>query len=342
MGETIIGASVIISGTTTGTVTDFDGNFELEANQGEDIQISYVGYKTKTVKAQPNIIVELDEDAEALEEVIVIGYGVQKKSVVTAAIARVSEADLEKTSPVRVDNALKGLAAGVTVTSASGQPGEGSRIRIRGVGTINNSDPLYIVDGMPIEGGIDYLNPNDIASIEVLKDAASGAIYGARAANGVILVTTKKGSEGNVKVTYDYSYSLQNAWKQRDMLNATEYALLMNEGSLNAGKAAIYSDPYSFGTGTNWQDEVFNSNAPMQNHQVSVSSATDKTNYFLSFGYFTQDGIVGGNYDRYNYSRMTLRSNITNYLLNDKSRNWLNKIQIGMNASYAHITSKSL
>ena len=341
-GETIIGASVIVSGTTNGTVTDFDGNFELNASSGDLIQISYVGYKTQTITAQPNMIIELAEDSEALEEVIVIGYGVQKKSVVTAAIARVSEADLERTSPTRVDNALKGLAAGVTVTSASGQPGEGSRIRIRGVGTINNSDPLYIVDGMPIEGGIDYLNPNDIASIEVLKDAASGAIYGARAANGVILVTTKKGSEGKVKVTYDYSYSLQNAWKQRDMLNATEYAILMNEGALNAGKAAIYADPYSFGTGTNWQDEVFNKNAPMQNHQISVSSATDKTNYFLSFGYLTQDGIVGGNYDRSNYNRMTLRSNITNYLLNDQSRNWLNKIQIGMNASYAHITSTAL
>ena len=284
----------------------------------------------------------LEEDTELLDEVVVIGYGVQKKSVVTAAIARISEADLEKSNPLRVDNALKGLAAGVTVTSASGQPGEGSKIRIRGIGTINNSDPLYIVDGMPISGGIDYLNPSDIASIEVLKDAASAAVYGARAANGVILVTTKSGKIGTTKVTYDFSYSLQNPWKERDVLNATEYALLMNEGNLNAGIAPEYSDPYSFGTGTNWQKEVFNYNAPMQSHQLSVSSANDKTNYYLSLGYFTQEGIVGGNYDRSNYDRLTIRSNVNTTLLDTKERTWLNKIQVGVNASYANINSKGI
>ena len=160
---------------------------------------------------------------------------------------------------------------------------------------------MYIVDGMPISGGIDYLNPSDIASIEVLKDAASAAVYGTRGANGVILVTTKTGKVGTTKVTYDFAYSLQNPWKEKDVLNATEYALLMNEGNLNAGYAPIYNDPYSYGTGTNWQNEVFNYNAPMQNHQFSISSANDKTNYYTSFGYFSQDGIVGGNYDRSNY-----------------------------------------
>lgn len=152
-----------------------------------------------------------------------------------------------------MDDALKGLAAGVSVTSQSGQPGSGSRIRVRGVGTINNSEPLYIVDGMPIEGGLDYVNPNDILSIEVLKDAASGAIYGARAANGVILITTKSGQKGQVRVNYDFSYGFQNPWKEYDVLNATKYAILMNEGYMADGKAPIYSDPYSLGKGTNWQ-----------------------------------------------------------------------------------------
>ncbi len=341
-GEPIIGANVLEVGTTNGATTDFDGNFQLTTSPNAILKVSYVGYKEKTVQAKESLTIILQEDSEALDEVVVIGYGVQKKSVVTASIARVGEQELGKVAPVRVDNALKGLAAGVTVTSASGQPGEGSRIRIRGVGTINNSDPLYIVDGMPIDGGIDYLNPNDIASIEVLKDAASGAVYGARAANGVILVTTKSGKEGNARVTYDFSYSLQNPWKHRSVLDATEYALLMNEGYMNAGYAPKYADPYSYGKGTDWQKETFNRNAPMQNHQVSVSGASPKTNYYLSFGYFKQDGIVGGDYDRSNYERLTIRSNALQNLYETKDRNWLNKVQLGVNASYAHVKSKGI
>lgn len=341
-GEPIIGANILQSGTTNGATTDLDGLFQIETPADAMLKVSYVGYKEKTVAAKETLNIVLREDSEALEEVVVIGYGVQKKSVVTAAIARVGEADLGKIAPVRVDNALKGLAAGVTVTSASGQPGEGSRIRIRGVGTINNSDPLYIVDGMPIDGGIDYLNPSDIASIEVLKDAASGAVYGARAANGVILVTTKSGKEGNANFTYDFSYSLQNPWKERTVLDATEYALLMNEGFMNAGQAPKYNDPYSFGKGTNWQKETFNYDAPMQSHQLSVSGSGQKTNYYLSLGYFTQDGIVGGNFDRSNYERLTLRSNTLHNLYETKERTWLNKVQLGVNASFANVKSKGI
>ena len=285
----------------------------------------------------------LEESGELLDEVIVVGYGVQKKSVVTASIAKVSAEDLGSTAPVRVDNALKGLAAGVTVTSASGQPGAAAKIRIRGIGTINNSDPLYIVDGMPIEGGLDYLNPSDIASIEVLKDAASGAVYGARAANGVVLVTTKTGKEGRTRVTYDFSYGWQRPWKERDVLNATEYAIMMNEGAVNAGMAPKYNDPYSYGKGTNWQKETFNYDAPVVNHQVSISGASDKINYLVSMGYYTQEGIVGGNFDRSNYERLTLRSN-TSYTLFDesKSRNWLKSLKVFSNLSYARIKSKGI
>lgn len=267
--------------------------------------------------------------------------------MVTASIARVSSEDLANTAPVRMDNALKGLAAGVTVTSSSGQPGAAAQIRVRGVGTIRTengaADPLYIVDGMPIEGGLDYLNPSDIASIEVLKDAASGAVYGARAANGVILVTTKSGKIGKTKVTYDFSYGWQSAWKNRDVLNATEYALMMNEGAINAGIAPKYNDPYSYGMGTDWQNEVFNDNAPVMNHQVSVSGASDKVNYLFSAGYYTQDGIVGGNFNRSNYERLTLRSN-TQYTLFDesKNRNWLNSLKVTSNLSYARIKSTGI
>ncbi|WP_347078969.1 SusC/RagA family TonB-linked outer membrane protein, partial [Bacteroides thetaiotaomicron] len=187
---------------------------------------------------------------------------------------------------------------------------------------------------------LDYLNPNDIASIEVLKDAASGAVYGARAANGVILVTTKTGKIGKTKVTYDFSYGWQSAWKKRDVLNASEYALMINEGAINAGIAPKFSDPYSYGQGTNWQDEVFNNNAPMMNHQVSVSGASEKVNYLFSLGFYTQDGIVGGNFDRSNYERLTLRSN-TQYTLFDESkeRNWLNSLKVTSNLSYARIKS---
>ena len=345
--EPLPGVNVVVKGnTSTGTITDFNGTFTLSAPADAILSISYIGFKSQeiAVKGHKDIKIVLQEDSETLDEVVVVGYGVQKKSVVTASIAKVSADDLASTAPVRMDNALKGLASGVTVTSSSGQPGAAAQIRVRGVGTIRTengaADPLYIVDGMPLEGGLDYLNPNDIASIEVLKDAASGAVYGARAANGVILVTTKTGKIGKTKVTYDFSYGWQSAWKKRDVLNASEYALMINEGAINAGIAPKFSDPYSYGQGTNWQDEVFNNTAPMMNHQVSVSGASEKVNYLFSLGFYTQDGIVGGNFDRSNYERLTLRSN-TQYTLFDESkeRNWLNSLKVTSNLSYARIKS---
>ena len=345
--EPLPGVNVVVKGnTSTGTITDFNGTFTLSAPADAILSISYIGFKSQeiAVKGHKDIKIVLQEDSETLDEVVVVGYGVQKKSVVTASIAKVSADDLASTAPVRMDNALKGLASGVTVTSSSGQPGAAAQIRVRGVGTIRTengaADPLYIVDGMPLEGGLDYLNPNDSASIEVLKDAASGAVYGARAANGVILVTTKTGKIGKTKVTYDFSYGWQSAWKKRDVLNASEYALMINEGAINAGIAPKFSDPYSYGQGTNWQDEVFNNNAPMMNHQVSVSGASEKVNYLFSLGFYTQDGIVGGNFDRSNYERLTLRSN-TQYTLFDESkeRNWLNSLKVTSNLSYARIKS---
>ncbi|MCR5077174.1 MAG: TonB-dependent receptor [Prevotella sp.] len=342
-GEPVIGATVMVKGTTNGTATDLDGNFTIAVDPGATLTISYVGYTTQEMRAANNMTVTLKEDAKMLNDVVVIGYGTQKKSVVTAAIAKVDAADMANKSIVRMDNALKGLAAGVNVTSSSGQPGAAARIRVRGTGTINNSDPLYIVDGMPIEGGLDYVNPSDIESIEVLKDAASGAIYGARAANGVILVTTKKGKKGRANVNYNFSYGWQSAWKHRDVLNATDYAILQNEQHTNSGQPAPYADPYALGAGTDWQNLVFNDNAPVVNHELSVSGASDKLNYYLSMGYYTQDGIVGGNYGQSNYQRLTLRSNTTYNLFDDTAeRNWLNKLDLTANLSYARVKSAGI
>lgn len=342
-GEPIIGASVIEKGSSNGSITDIDGNFTVSVEPGATLVVSYVGYVSQEIKAANDMHITLKEDALTLNDVVVVGYGVQKKSVVTASIAKVNNEDLATTAPLRMDNALKGLAAGVNVTSASGQPGAAARVRIRGNGTINNSDPLYIVDGMPIEGGLDYLNPTDIESLEVLKDAASGAIYGARAANGVVLVTTKKGSKGKVHVNYNFSAGWQTAWKRRDVLDATSYAVLTNESYINAGQPAPFADPYSFGKGTDWQDLIFNDRAPVTNHELSVSGASEKVNYYLSLGYYDQEGIIGGNKGRSNYDRLTLRSNTKYNIFDDsESRNWLNKLDVTTNVSYARIHSTSI
>mgnify|MGYP002425854832 CR=1 FL=1 len=346
--EPLIGVSVMVAGSKTATATDIDGNFVISVPENSELKFSYVGFEPQTLNVgasdMAGVVVKMSEDSQVLDEVVVVGYGVQKKSVVTASIAKVSSDDLSHVAPVRMDNALKGLAAGVNVTSNSGQPGEGSRVRIRGTGTINDSDPLYIVDGMPIDDAFDFVNPNDIESIEVLKDAASGAIYGARAANGVVLVTTKKGKEGKAKINYNFSYGWQSPWKRRKMTNATDYAILQNERAINGGQAPVFADPYNLtdsngdpiiGGGTDWQDLVFNDNAPIMNHDVSVSGATDKVNYYFSLGYFTQDGIVGGNYGHSNYDRLTLRSNTT-YNIYDatKERSWLNNVELGANLAY--------
>lgn len=345
-GDPLIGVSVVEKGASIGVATDFDGKFELKTHVGATLEMTYVGYKPQSYNVKgdaTNVEIYLTEDSQQLEEVLVIGYGTQKKSVVTAAISQIDEETIAQTAPVRIDAALKGLTSGVTVTSSSGQPGSAAQVRIRGIGTINNSDPLYIVDGMPIEGGIDYLNPTDIKSIEVLKDAASGAVYGARAANGVVLVTTKSGSVGRAKITYDFNYGWQSHSKSLRMLNATEYAVLKNEGYLNIGQDAPYADPYSYGKGFDWQDAIFNDGAPVQTHQLSVSGGKEDINYYFSLGYLDQEGIVGGDWDHSNYNRLTLRSNVQATLFDDsKKRDYLNKFTVTTNLSYARIHSKGI
>ena len=340
------GVNVVVKGTSIGTITDLDGQFSFAVPAKSMLSITYIGYKPLEVAADGSKLmnITLQEDTETLDEVVVVGYGVQKKSVVTAAISRVTAEDLNNTTPSRIEDALKGKVSGVQITQSSGQPGADSKVRIRGVGTVNNSEPLYIVDGMPVDGGINYLNPTDIQSVEILKDAASAAIYGARAANGVILVTTKSGVSGKTNITYDFTYGLQNPWKKRSVLNATEYMTLMNEVAVNDGNAPKYLPEQiaSAGKGTDWQDETFNYDAPVQSHQVSVNGGSDKIVYFLSLGYFDQEGIVGGNYGKSNYNRWSLRTNSTYNVFETKDRSFLNKMRVGVNISYARSKSSAI
>ena len=342
--QPIVGAFVVEQGTSNGTVTGMDGEFALRVPAKASLEVTCIGYVTQVVAADPDRSLEivLQEDAEMLEETVVIGYGVQKKSVVTAAISSVTSDDLKVQSQNRVDNMLQGMTSGVQVTQTSGAPGASSTVIVRGIGSINHASPLYIVDGMPA-GSIDYINPNDIERIDVLKDAASAAVYGARAADGVVLVTTKSGSEGKTVVTYDFSYGLQNPWRKPSVLNATEYAIMMNEGMLNAGNAPIYDDPYSLGKGTDWVEAIFDKNAPVVKHDVNVSGGSKRVNYSVSGGYLSTKGTIGGRFDQSYYDRMTLRENVGITLFDESAtRNWLNKLTFNNQISFAHIKSAGI
>ena len=342
--QPVIGAFVVEQGTSNGTMTGVDGDFSLTTRRGANVEISCIGYVSQVIvnDGAQNLVIVLEDDAEMLEETVVSGYGVQKKSVVTASISSVTEEDLKVQSQTRVDNMLQGMTSGVQVTQNSGAPGASSTVIVRGVGSINHASPLYIVDGMPA-GSIDYINPNDIERIDVLKDAASAAVYGARAADGVVLVTTKSGKEGKTVVNYDFSYGIQNPWRKPSVLNATEYAIMMNEGMLNAGSAPIYDDPYSLGEGTDWVDAIFDKNAPIVKHDLNISGGNSRINYSISGGYLSTQGTIGGRFGQSYYDRMTLRENI-GVTLFDKSaeRNWLNKLTIGNQISFAHIKSAGI
>lgn len=337
-GESLPGANVIATGTLTGTTTDFDGAYTLEIAPGDhDLSVRFVGYKTKNAKISiqqgETLVVnwELEPDVTILDELVVIGYGVQQKSVVTGAISGVRSKDLENMPVTRLEQALQGRTSGLTIAASSGQPGASATVRVRGTTTINDSDPLYIVDGIPVDvGGIDYLNAADIESIEVLKDAASAAIYGARAANGVIIVTTKKGQEGAMRINYHAYLGTQSPAKKLDLLNATQYGILRNEALTNAGLAPAFSNPESLGEGTDWQGTIFNNNAIIQNHELSISGGNSKSTYYFSFGYLDQEGIVAT--DISHYKRLNLRLNATHQV-----NEWL---RFGNNFGYSHIKNK--
>jgi TonB-dependent starch-binding outer membrane protein SusC len=309
--EPLIGASIKDTKTNKGTTTDVDGRFELQCDENATLEFSYIGYKTLNIKreGQKTLDIQLTEDNKALEELVVVGYGVQKKSVVTGAISKVKSEDLENMPVQRIEQSLLGRTSGVRVTTGSGQPGEGATVRIRGTTSINNSEPLYVVDGIPILGGIDFLNQGDIESIEVLKDAASAAIYGARAANGVIIVTTKKGAPDRMQVSYHTYFGKQYPWKKLSLLNSREYATLMNEAFVAGGDGIQFQNPSALTQTTDWQSAVFNDGAMMKNHELSISAGSKKSQYFFSAGYFDQDGIVSK--ENSNWKRFTLRFNAT-------------------------------
>lgn len=296
-GKALAGVSVQIKGTTRGILTDENGNFSIEANQGDVLFVSYTGYTSKevTVNGQEALNIVLTAETDDLNDVIVIGYGTQKKSLVTGAIAQVSSKDIANKQIGRLDDALRGQAAGVSVIQSNGAPGSAPSVIIRGVTTINDNTPLYVIDGVVQtgNGGIDYLDPNDIASMEVLKDAASAAVYGSKASNGVIIITTKKGRLNSaMQVNYSGQYGWQSPITKVKMANATQYAQLRNEAAINDGQPVPYASPSIFGTGTNWQDEIFSDNAIYQNHSLSISGGSEKSTYYLSAGYRGQQGLI--------------------------------------------------
>lgn len=320
-GEPIIGANIRVKGTTVGTITDVDGNFTLKLEDNADfIEVSYIGYKTQNVslKDKKELTITLKEDTETLEEVVVVGYGVKKKVNLTGAVGAVEGKDLIKSPVAKLSNALAGRMPGVMAVSNSGEPASQASLNIRGNSTLNNNSPLIVVDGIPRDS-FDQFDPNEIESITVLKDGAAAAIYGARANNGVFLVTTKRGSKGKFSVGYNGTVSIQNPTKYPDVMNAYQFATNTNKALDNMGydrnnpahASRYYSNDdierFRLGqAGGNWYDATFKDNAMMQNHNITVNGGTDIVRYFLSLGLVDQDGM----YDNINYKAYKFRSNI--------------------------------
>ena len=316
--EPIIGAKVAVKGSTVATVTNFDGRFSIEASPNDVLVVSYVGMLTKEVAvgSEKNFNIVLTDDTKALEEVVVIGYGTVKKRDVTTAITTISTKDLDQRPIISADQALQGKAAGVSVIKPNGLPGEGMVIRVRGITSMNSSnDPLYVVDGVTLDN-ISFLSANDIESMQVLKDASSAAIYGSRAANGVVLITTKNGIKGNPKISLNAYTGVTSLSNRIESLNVAQYRELMQDMGSTIALPADLTD------NTDWYKETFQ-NAVTQNYQVSVSNATDKLNYYLSGGYTGEQGIIKVAF----FERLNFRSNIENQI-----RPWL---KIGANISYS-------
>lgn len=320
-GEPLPGVAVIVKGTTNGTATTIDGTFSLSVNEDDVLVVSFIGFTTQEipVAGKSNFNIALKADIVGLDEVVVVGYGVQKKKLVTGATVQVDGENLQKRNTTSALEALQGQTPGVQITSTSGQPGEGVKVVVRGLGTIGNSGPLYVVDGIQT-GDISYLNNADIASIDVLKDAASAAIYGSQAANGVVLITTKSGSKGKAQISFDAYYGLQNVARKAELLNSREYAVIMNETAINSGKLPYFTadEISAMGNGTNWMDEMFYDNAVTQNYNLGINGGSDYSTYSISMSYTGQEGIVGGpdvsNYDRYNLRINTEHTLYGNFL----------------------------
>jgi TonB-linked SusC/RagA family outer membrane protein len=335
-GNPMPGVTVTIQGSKTGTSTNGSGEFTIRVPQaGSVLVFSQIGSQTQTFKVagQAAISISLVESNNALNEVVVVGYGTQKKSVTTGAISGVSAKEFEDQPVTRIEQILQGRTSGLTIASNNGQPGEGATVRVRGITSFNNNNPLWVVDGVVVDnGGIGYLNQSDIASIEVLKDAASQAIYGTRAATGVILVTTKKGKVGTSQVNYSGYLGTSAAARKLSLLDATQYATLRNESLVASGAAPRYATPASLGAGTDWQSLIFNKNAQRQNHELSLGGGNDKSTYYTSFGYLQQEGIAASAISK--YKRLNLRVNQT-----IKPAKWLS---FGENVGYTYNKSVGL
>ena len=348
-GEPVIGATVKVKETQKGTITDFDGNYSIEAASNATLVFSYVGYVTQEVKVggKSTLNITMKEDNTTLNDVVVIGYGTMKKKLVTGATVQVKGEDIAKLNTTNALEAMQSSTPGVQITSSSTQPGKGYKVYIRGIGTIGDSQPLYVIDGVA-GGNLDGINPNDIESIDVLKDAASAAIYGSRAANGVILVTTKQGKVGKVEITYNGAFGWSNAYKRPQMLNAQQFMTIMDEYSFNtSGQKVDFSaympqsivDKAKAGwTGTDWWGEFENKNALQQNHSVTLTGGSELSKFSMSYTYTGNEGIMGADRASY-YKRHTIRLNSDHVLLKAKD---FDVITIGENISIGYNRSHDL
>ena len=348
-GEPIIGASVKVQGSKEGSVTDFNGKFSVKAASNATLSISYVGYTTQQVNVggRSNITVTLVEDNTTLEDVVVIGYGVQKKKLVTGATVQVKGDEIAKLNTTNALEAMQSSTPGGQITQSSSQPGKGYKVYIRGIGTTGNSKPLYVIDGVA-GGDLDGINPNDIESIDVLKDAASAAIYGARAANGVILVTTKQGKAGKIEITYNGAMGWSNAYQRPQLLNAKQYMTIMDEYTFNTSGQKMdwpgfvpqdILDKVANGwEGTDWWAAFENKNAKQQNHSVTLTGGTDRSKFAMSYTYTDNEGIMGADQASF-YKRHTIRMNSDHVLLKAKD---FDAITIGENISIGYTRNHDL
>lgn len=348
-GSPIIGATVQ-SSSKKGTATDLDGHYSIAAKKGETLTFSFLGKvsQTVTIAGSTKIDVALKDNNSVLDEVVVVGYGVQKKKLVTGATVQVKGDDIQKLSTTSAFTALQGQTPGVNITQSSGQPGEGFKVNIRGLGTIGSSAPLYVIDGVA-GGSLDNLNPSDIESIDILKDAASAAIYGARAANGVVLVTTKQGKQGKMTLSYDGYVGSQYAYKMPDVLNAKEYMTVQDMIAFNEGNPlndwskllpASLLESIQNGTwnGTNWVKESYNKAAPIQNHSIGITGGTELSKFSMGFTYAKQEGIFGKPVES-EYNRYTIRMNSDHVILKDKD---LELLKIGETLNYTYATKAGI
>ncbi|HMM04063.1 MULTISPECIES: TonB-dependent receptor [unclassified Dysgonomonas] len=333
-GESIIGASVAVKGTTNGTITDIDGKFSLNVNENDILAISYVGFLAQEipVTGKSNLQITLKENTEMLDEIVVVGYGVMRKRDLTGAVSSIDSKSMQDKPVANIGEALQGRASGVQIIN-SGAPGSNVSIRIRGISTINNSEPLLVIDGVPTDLSLNALNMDDVQTVDVLKDASATAIYGSRGANGVVIITTKKGKSGDGVVSFSANWGIQDATSMPDMLNASQFASYHNDmianysGTENLMQRPDFADPTTLGKGTDWIDELFRTSM-IQNYSVSYSGGTDKSNYYVSAGILDQEGIVTDT----SYKRYTVQFNGES-----KVKPWL---KLGNNVTLSHDAKK--